>query len=102
MTAFTLLDSVVFSDDNYLRVMRILCCLAVYSLLEKHLSARPCIEAALAIARWKYPQLSANGDVTATRESWRKVYRTLVFLECWMCYSLGYPSDNIHIHLKVS
>src|SRR5205814_3892533 len=31
ITALTLLDSVVFNNDNYLRVMRILCCLAVYS-----------------------------------------------------------------------
>jgi hypothetical protein len=101
VTALKLLGSVVVNDDNYLRVMRVLCCLAMYSLLEKHLSAPHCVAAALAIARWKYPQLGVIGDATATRESWRKVYRTLVFLECWMCYTLGYPSENIHIHLKV-
>ena len=102
VTTLTLLGSMAVNEDNYLRIMRVLCCLAVYSLLEKHLSAPHCVSAALAIARWKYPQLGANGDATATRESWRKVYRTLVFLECWMCYTLGYPSENIHIHLKVS
>lgn len=101
VTALTLLDSVVISDDNYLRVMRVLCCLAVYSLLEKHLSARPCVAAGLAIACWKYPQLGVNGDSMATRESWRKIYRTLVFLECWIYYTLGYRSENIHIHIKV-
>lgn len=100
-TALTFLDSVVVNDESYLRIMRILCCLAIYSLLEKHGSARYCVAAALAIARWKYPQLGDNGDSTASRESWRKVYQTLVFLDCWMCYTLGYFSENIHIHLKV-
>jgi len=100
-TALTFLDSVDASEEHYLRLMRVMCCFALYSLLEKHISARHCVSAALAIARWKYPQLSASGDSTASRESWRKVYRTIVFLECWMCYTLGYASENIHIHLKV-
>lgn len=100
-TALTFLDSVVVSDETYLRIMRILCCLTMYALLEKHLSARYCVAAALAIARWKYPQLGVDGDDIASRDSWRKVYRTLVFLECWMYYTLGYSSDSVHIHLKV-
>lgn len=100
-TALTFLDAVIVNDERYLRIMRILCCLTMYALLEKHLSARYCVAAALAIARWKYPPLGADGDSIANRESWRKIYRTIVFLEGWMCYTLGYPSEDIHLHLKV-
>lgn len=100
-TALTFLDSVIVNDESYLRIMRVLCCFAVYSLLEKHLSAKYCVAAALAIARWKYPQLGRSGNSSVSRESWRKVYRTIVFLECWMCYTLGYPLENIRFHLKV-
>jgi len=101
-TALAFLESVdATGDEHYLRIMRIMCCFAMHALLEKHVSARCCVTAALVIARWKYPQLSASGDNTASRESWRKVYRTVVFLDCWMCYTLGYASENAHVHLKV-
>ena len=105
-TALAFLDSVEAAasddDEHYLRIMRVMCCFAMYALLEKHVSARSCVAAALVIARWKYPQLGGGGDGTASRESWRKVYRTVVFLDCWMCYTLGYASENVHAHLKVS
>jgi hypothetical protein len=100
-TALALLEAVILANETYLRIMRILCCFTIYALLQKHLSARYCAAAALAIARWRYPQLGIDGDGIATRESWRKVYRTVVFLECWMSYTLGHSPENIFMHLKV-
>ncbi|KAF2683047.1 hypothetical protein K458DRAFT_49822 [Lentithecium fluviatile CBS 122367] len=77
---------------DYLRTMRLLLSMAFYALLEKHLSARYLIAAGLQIARWKCPAL-LTPQAESMGESWRRVYRSLIFMDCWLSYTLGYPSE---------
>jgi hypothetical protein len=73
------------------------------SLSHKHAGGRKAngeLAAALSIARWKFPFLPIDGDAEGSRDSWRKVYRTLVFIECWLCYTLGYNSEHIQVHVQ--
>ncbi|KAF2634026.1 hypothetical protein P280DRAFT_464278 [Massarina eburnea CBS 473.64] len=77
---------------DYLRTMRLLLSMAFYALLEKHMSARYLIAAGLQIARWKCPTLAKANSVN-TGESWRRVFRSLIFMDCWLSYTLGYTSE---------
>ncbi|KAJ9655870.1 hypothetical protein H2201_008708 [Coniosporium apollinis] len=74
-----------------LRAMRIDICLALFSLCNKSMHARLGVEAALQIARWKL--LPRNISSWAPHDDWAKVFRSLVFVECWLSSSLGCPSD---------
>lgn len=104
--------------QDYLRTMRLLLCLSFYSLLEKHMSARYLIgelslkstwgvgtnsftAAGLQVARWKYPS-SQNHNYTTLDENWRKIYRSLIFMDSWLSYTLGYPSDVTQADVHVS
>ncbi|KAE8847429.1 hypothetical protein HRS9122_04336 [Pyrenophora teres f. teres] len=78
--------------EDYFRTMRLLLSLSFYSLLEKHMSAKYLIAAGLQIARWKCPVPQSPGTA-ASAENWRKVYRTLVFMDSWLSYTLGYPTE---------
>lgn len=42
------------------------------------------VAAGLQIARWKCSGLDVN---------WRRVYRSLIFMDCWLSYTLGYRSE---------
>ncbi|KAF1983306.1 hypothetical protein K402DRAFT_176946 [Aulographum hederae CBS 113979] len=81
------------AEDDYLRVMRILACLSFFSILEKHLSARQFAIAGLQVARWKYPQLVASFTTHSEVHKWMRIYRTLVFVDCWLSYTLGFTSS---------
>ncbi|KAF2267758.1 hypothetical protein CC78DRAFT_47047 [Lojkania enalia] len=77
---------------DYLRSMRLLLSMSFYALLEKHMSARYLIAAGLQIARWKCPpphQTRNNGS----GEGWRRIFRSLIFMDCWLSYTLGYTSE---------
>ena len=95
---------------DYLRTMRLLLSLSYYAILEKHLSARNLAgkfpgglgwvgseltmdaAAGLQIARWKCPPL----QLTGAEESigvWRRIFRSLIFVDCCLSYTLGYTSD---------
>lgn len=77
---------------DYLRTMRLLLSMSFYSLLEKHMSARYLVAAGLQIARWKCPQLHQYPhDVDS--DNWRRIFRTLIFMDCWLSYTLGYASE---------
>jgi hypothetical protein len=95
--------------QDYLRTMRLLLSMSFYALLEKHMSSRylvgECatdpgekvgtnlfVAAGLQIARWKCPALHASSNVP-TNENWRKIYRSLIFMDCWLSYTLGYSSE---------
>lgn len=78
--------------QDYLRTMRLLLSMSFYALLEKHMSARYLIAAGLQIARWKCPQLHLSTNKSAD-EGWRKVLRSLIFMDCWLSYTLGYTSE---------
>ena len=56
----------------------------------------------MSIARWKFPLLSPEGDNAGSWQSWKGVYRTLVFMDCWLCFTMGYTTDNIHAHSRVA
>ncbi|KAF2133839.1 hypothetical protein P153DRAFT_372395 [Dothidotthia symphoricarpi CBS 119687] len=75
--------------QDYLRTMRLLLSMSFYALLEKHMSARYLIAAGLQIARWKCPPLHTVvvGDI------WRKIFRSLIFMDSWLSYTLGYASE---------
>ncbi|KAF2848396.1 hypothetical protein T440DRAFT_401498 [Plenodomus tracheiphilus IPT5] len=77
---------------DYLRTMRLLLSMSFYALLEKHMSARYLIAAGLQIARWKCPPLQVSTSKTAD-EGWRKIFRSLIFMDCWLSYTLGYTSE---------
>ncbi|KAJ4361744.1 hypothetical protein N0V95_001637 [Ascochyta clinopodiicola] len=77
---------------DYLRTMRLLLSMSFYALLEKHMSARYLIAAGLQIARWKCPPLHPT-STGAVNENWRKIYRSLIFMDSWLSYTLGYGSE---------
>ncbi|KAF2707964.1 hypothetical protein K504DRAFT_383608 [Pleomassaria siparia CBS 279.74] len=77
---------------NYFRTMRLLLLLSFYALSEQHLSARHLVAAGLQIARWQCPPLHQSKN-DATAESWRQIFRSLVFMDCWLSYTLGYTAD---------
>ncbi|CAN9429621.1 unnamed protein product [Alternaria alternata] len=78
--------------QDYFRTMRLLLSLSFYSLLEKHMSAKYLIAAGLQIARWKCLSTQA-WSCSASDENWKKIFRSLVFMDSWLSYTLGYPSE---------
>jgi hypothetical protein len=65
---------------DYLRTMRLLLSMSFYSLLEKHMSARYLVAAGLQIGRWKLHQITEYGQ-DAENDGWRRVFRSLVFMD---------------------
>jgi len=103
--------------EDYMRTMRLLLCMSFYALLEKHMSARyligelpwtrkakvgtdPFAAAGLQIARWKFPSSLAS-ECVVVDESWRKIFRSLIFMDSWLSYTLGYTSEVIPADVKV-
>ncbi|KAF2871482.1 hypothetical protein BDV95DRAFT_628681 [Massariosphaeria phaeospora] len=78
--------------SDYLRTMRLLLSMSFYALLEKHMSARYLIAAGLQIGRWKCPR-SIPDSTDTTAQSWRRIFRSLIFMDCWLSYTLGYRSE---------
>ncbi|KAF1838467.1 hypothetical protein BDW02DRAFT_594716 [Decorospora gaudefroyi] len=78
--------------QDYLRTMRLLLSLSFYSILEKHMSARYLIAAGLQIARWQCPALQSYSQMSGD-DGWRKIYRSLIFMDSWLSYTLGYTSE---------
>ncbi|KAF2030255.1 hypothetical protein EK21DRAFT_112174 [Setomelanomma holmii] len=78
--------------QDYLRTMRLLLSMSFYALLEKHMSARYVIAAGLQIARWKCPSFYTDSRMPGDK-NWCKVFRSLIFMDCWLSYTLGYTSE---------
>ncbi|KIW02589.1 uncharacterized protein PV09_06039 [Verruconis gallopava] len=95
-TVCVLMEGLSISEASYARLMRVLLCLTIYAITEKHLSARTFITAGLALARLKHFHM----DQDCSRDDWRKIYRTLVFTECWLSQTLGYNPRNLDIHIR--
>ncbi|KAJ9616918.1 hypothetical protein H2200_000638 [Cladophialophora chaetospira] len=75
-------------EAHFLRGMRVILCLSMYSFMTKRISARHSLAMGLSIAR----QARSNVEQMPP-ELWvpfRKVYRSFVFMECWLSSSLGY------------
>ncbi|KAH9875665.1 hypothetical protein IAQ61_003129 [Plenodomus lingam] len=87
--------------QDYLRTMRLLLSMSFYALLEKHMSARYLIAAGLQIARWKCPPLHFSTSKLAG-DGWRRVYRSLIFMDCWLSYTLGYTSDVLPMDVQIA
>jgi hypothetical protein len=104
------------AQQDHLRTMRLLLSMSFYALLEKHMSARYLIgklgmkagwrastnlfaAAGLQIARWK--GLSHDSSITVYSENWRKVYRSLIFMDCWLSYTLGYSPEATSSDVQV-
>ncbi|KAF1941154.1 hypothetical protein EJ02DRAFT_210547 [Clathrospora elynae] len=87
--------------QDYLRTMRLLLSMSFYALLEKHMSARYLIAAGLQIARWKCPRLQ-NFPQTSLDDNWRKIFRSLIFMDSWLSYTLGYPSETLTSDVQVA
>jgi hypothetical protein len=102
---------------DYLRTMRLLLSMSFYALLEKHLSARYLIgestlkpgwqvrtnlyvAAGLQIARWKCPSLHYSTSAPVD-EKWTKIFRSLIFMDNWLSYTLGYNSEVTANDVKV-
>ncbi|KAH7383778.1 hypothetical protein BKA66DRAFT_511872 [Pyrenochaeta sp. MPI-SDFR-AT-0127] len=80
--------------QDYMRTMRLLLSMSFYALLEKHMSARYLIAAGLQIARWKCPALhSSKNTMVQANDNWRKIFRSTIFMDCWLSYTLGYTSE---------
>ncbi|KIW68790.1 hypothetical protein PV04_04711 [Phialophora macrospora] len=74
-------------ESHFLRGMRVILCLSMYSFMTKRINARHSLAMGLNIAR----QARLNEKMPA--DLWlpyRKVYRSFVFMECWLSSSLGY------------
>jgi len=81
----------VLAEPDSLRVARLLLNMAVCAIIEKQMVARYMVVAGLKLARWKYPQLSPRDK---TRGDWQGVYRSLIFVDCWLAYTLGLPPER--------
>ncbi|OAG38717.1 hypothetical protein AYO21_07070 [Fonsecaea monophora] len=79
-------------ESQFLRGMRVLLCLGIVSSLTKRTSARLSIASGLRLARWARLQ---QQDILPW-VAYRKVYRSLVFMECWLASTLGYQPDLSH------
>ncbi|KAF2399430.1 hypothetical protein EJ06DRAFT_582757 [Trichodelitschia bisporula] len=100
VSACGMIENGALRDTTSLGVLRVLLCLCLYALLEEGDGPpRAFIAAALNIAKFRFPQFPNDELGRASQEEWRRVYRSLVFLECWMSYSLNYPC-NVHSHIK--
>ncbi|KAF2475563.1 uncharacterized protein BDR25DRAFT_213998 [Lindgomyces ingoldianus] len=86
---------------DYLRTMRLLLSMSFYALLEKHMSARYLVAAGLQIARWKCPPPQQSALDTAN-ESWRRIFRSLIFMDSWLSYTLGYVSEVVPDDIAVA
>lgn len=51
------------------------------------------IVAALQIARWKHPALTERGHGSICDSNWRRLFRSIIFMDCWLSYTLGYSSE---------
>ncbi|KAF2138580.1 uncharacterized protein K452DRAFT_311513 [Aplosporella prunicola CBS 121167] len=96
----TLLFNSDVAHSNYPETMRILLLLAVYSLLEKHMTICHVLAAGLSVSRWVFcpsndEQISADG-----LEEARRILCTLIFMDCWLSTTLGYRSDTRPIDIK--
>jgi hypothetical protein len=104
--------------QDYMRAMRLMLFMSFYALLEKHMSARYLIgeleskpgwrvgsnlftAAGLQIARWKCPA-SQNSSSGLEDENWMKIYRSLIFMDGWLSYTLGYNSEVTPSDVKAS
>ncbi|EUC36217.1 hypothetical protein COCCADRAFT_2680 [Bipolaris zeicola 26-R-13] len=77
--------------QDHFRTMRLLLSLSFFSLLEKHMSAKYLIAAGLQIARWKCAAPQSRPQTADV--GWRKIFRSLIFMDSWLSYTLGYPSE---------
>jgi hypothetical protein len=104
--------------QDYMRTMRLMLFMSFYALLEKHLSARYLTgewkrkpgwkvganlfaAAGLQIARSKCPTLHTSSNDAADENS-RKIYRSIIFMDCWLSYTLGYSSEVTLTDIKAS
>jgi len=89
-------------ETNHLRYMRLFLCLSMYCTLDQPQSACRLISAALQIGRIKLiRERNITGDTQGEDEEyWRKIFRTVVFMECWHSYSLGYHSYILDHDIK--
>jgi hypothetical protein len=95
--------------QDYFRTMRLLLSMSFYALLEKHMSARYLIgkspigdekqpssnlfaAAGLQIARWKCPAPHSSSAIM-TGNDWKRILRSLIFMDSWLSYTLGYTSE---------
>ncbi|ORY11682.1 hypothetical protein BCR34DRAFT_483669 [Clohesyomyces aquaticus] len=77
---------------DYMRTMRLLLSMSFYALLEKHMSARYLVAAGLQIARWKCPA-AQQSNVDTANDNWKRIFRSLIFMDSWLSYTLGYTSE---------
>ncbi|KAF2754887.1 hypothetical protein EJ05DRAFT_513804 [Pseudovirgaria hyperparasitica] len=78
-------------DRRNLRAMRLFLALAFYSTLEQPHRSRMLSEAALLIGRLELQELwNTQKAHPAEENDWRKVFRSIVFMESWLHYGLGY------------
>jgi len=78
--------------QDHLRTMRLLLSVSFYALLEKHMSARYLTAAGLQVARRKCASMHKTAG-SAVDESAKKIFRSLIFMDCWLSYTLGYTSE---------
>ncbi|KAK5069155.1 hypothetical protein LTR64_008692 [Lithohypha guttulata] len=76
-------------ESSTIRGIRILVCICMYGIIEKRRTTRIVVEHALKLCRWGVEDPHSNGfsNVSSIRI---KLYRSIIFLECWLATSLGY------------
>jgi hypothetical protein len=72
-------------EAYFFRGMRVILCLSMYSLITKRWSARESVASGLRLAR----QSREEGMPADMWIPYRRVYRSLVFMECWLSASVG-------------
>ncbi|KAF2841802.1 hypothetical protein M501DRAFT_1013192 [Patellaria atrata CBS 101060] len=76
------------SMDNPLLALRHLLTLTYVAIIDKHTSARTFLAACFEVVRWKRPEMIKS----RIRALWQKVHCSIIFIVCWLSYTLGWPS----------
>ncbi|KAJ9656273.1 hypothetical protein H2198_005048 [Neophaeococcomyces mojaviensis] len=88
MTAIQGLNQVIAVSD--VRSLVVIFCVCIYGMLEKRRTSRDLIHLGLQMCR--QPQANDPSDPEASTKR-IKLYRSIMFLECWLSTSLGYQPD---------
>ncbi|KAL3459493.1 hypothetical protein BJX64DRAFT_291162 [Aspergillus heterothallicus] len=98
--ASTSLDEAIAADP--IQRMRIYICLCMACVMDKSSSARLLLISALDLARGKMEaDLQRRGPTDSEQDKYWRTLQTLVFLEGWLSYSLGYRNCLTKSHIDL-
>jgi hypothetical protein len=53
------------------------------------------------MARWMFPALRSSNQMSMN-DDWRRIFRSLIFMDNWLSYTLGYTPEATPSDIQVS